>query len=148
MKHLCKLNYNKEMAKREVNLLKEKISSHITSHPFQSESIAQSSLIDTVKDSCKRQQLYQQSKNVAEEARTQMMATYMECAEEQMKQCQKQHDIELKDIWNMQKSLPIDQQLTTLMQNLTEQRLVNITAQIECMYKFKTQLFRLKQTIH
>jgi hypothetical protein len=149
MKHLCKLKRNQELTKYEVNLLKEKISTYLPSHPFERESIiAQSSLIDHISNPRIRQQLYEQYKNVAEQARTNMMTVYMKCAEGQKQQCQNQYDIGLKEIYDIEKTLLSHQRLTKAMWDLIEHILANISARIECVYKFKRQLFHLKSNIH
>ncbi|CAF1344517.1 unnamed protein product [Adineta steineri] len=148
MERLCKLKCDQDMTKYEVILLKEKISIHLASHPFERESIAQSPLINSIRDTKVREQVYKQYKNTAEQARIKMMTIYMECAEGQKQQCQTQYDIEMKEAYKIQRDLPSDQQLTKLMWNLIEQRLTNISARIECIYKFKTRLFHLQSTIH
>ncbi|CAF1389602.1 unnamed protein product [Adineta steineri] len=148
MKRLCKLKCDQDMTKYEVILLKEKITIHLASHPFERESIAQSPLINSIRDTKVREQVYKQYKNTAEQARIKMMTIYMECAEGQKQQCQTQYDIEMKEAYKIQRDLPSDQQLTKLMWNLIEQRLTNISARIECIYKFKTRLFHLQSTIH
>jgi len=149
MKRLCQLKYHQEMTKYEVNLLNEKILTYIPSHPFERESIiGQSSLIDRICNPRIRQQLYKQYKNVAEQARNNMMTVYMKCAEGQKQQCQIQYDIVLKEIYDMEKTLPSNQRLTKTMWNLIEQLLANISAHMECIYKFKRQLFHLKSNIH
>jgi hypothetical protein len=137
------------MTKNEVNFLKQQISIHITSHPFAKQKfIAHLSIIDDIRDPIIRRQLYQQYKETAEQARIKMMKITLECAEEQREQCQQQFNIEVKQIWDMEKTLPSEQQLTQMMRDLIEQRLANITARIECLYKFKIQLHHIKSNIH
>jgi hypothetical protein len=149
MTHLCKLKRHQELTKYEVNLLKEKISTYLPSHPFERESsITQSSLIDRISTPKIRQQLYTQYKNVAEQARNNMMTVYMKCAEEQKQQCQIQYDMKLKEIYDIEKTLPSYQRLTKTMWDLIEHILANMSARIECLYKFKRQLFHLKLNIH
>ncbi|CAF1427995.1 unnamed protein product [Adineta steineri] len=149
MKNLCKLKLNQEMTKHEVNLLKENILTYIPSHPFERESsIAQTSFIDRIHNPKIRQQLYKQYKNVAEQARNSMMTVYMNCAEGQKQQCQIQYDIGLKNIYDTENNHPSHQRLTKSMWDLIEHLSANITARIECLYKFKKQLFQLKSNIH
>ncbi len=149
MERLCQLKYNQEMTKYEVNLLKEKISIYIPSHPFERESIiGQSSLIDRISNPKIRQQLFKQYKNVAEQARNSMMNVYMKCAEGQKQQCQIQYDIVLKEMYALEKTLPSNQRLTKTMWELIEQLLANMSARIECVYKIKRQLLHLKSNIH
>ncbi|CAF2960762.1 unnamed protein product [Rotaria sp. Silwood2] len=139
------------MTKHEVNFLKVKISSHIVSQPFERQSIAKSSWIDGIRDSRTRQELYQRYKNVAEQARSNIMTAYIECAEGQkqqcQQQCQQQYDLAVKEIRDIQKTLPSDQPLTEAMRNLIQPHLANISKCIECIYKLKAQLFHLKSKI-
>jgi hypothetical protein len=72
----------------------------------------------------------------------------MKSIEEQMDYCEKHFNNEMHDIWKINRTLPQNQQLTASMLNLIEQRLINITARIECIYKFKNQLFDIKLNIH
>jgi len=134
------------MTKHEANFLKQQIPIHIASHPFEKEPIAQLSLINDIGDPIIRQQLYKQYKETAEQGRKNMMAVYLECAEAQKDQCQQQLDVETKQIWDNETALPSEEQqpLTPMMRNLIDQRLANITARIECLYKFKIQLFQIK----
>jgi len=148
MKRLGKLKYNQEMTKFEVNYLKEKISSHITSHPFEREPIAKSTLIDSIHNSRLQQELYKNYRNVAEQARNQMMSLYMESTEEQKQRCQQQYDLAMEEMWTFEKTLPSNQKLTETMQDLIKQRLDNITVHVECLYKFKIQLLRLNSNMH
>ena len=144
VKHLCKLQYDQEMTKHEANFLKQQIPIHITSHPFEKESIAQLSFLDDIHDPIIRQQLYKQYKESAEQARMKMVDIYLECAEAQKNRCQQQFNVELKQMWNNETALPSEQQLTPMMRNLIDQRLANITARIKCLYKFKIQLLQTK----
>ena len=149
MKRLCKLKSNQERTQYEVNLLKEKISTYIPSHPFERESIiAQSSLIDRISNPNIRQQRYKHYKHVAEQARNNMMTVSMQCAEGQKQQCQIQYDIALKEICDKEKILPSNQRLTKVMWDLIKQLSENISARIACVYKFKKQLFHLKSNNH
>ena len=76
-----------------------------------------------------------------------MTTVYLECAEVQRSRCQQKFDDEAKQLWNTDKTLPFQQQLTSMMRNLIEQRLANITARIECLYKLKLQLLQTKSNI-
>lgn len=145
MKQLCKLKYDQEITKHEANFLKQQIPQHMNSHPFEKELlIGQLSLIDDIDDLLRRQQLYKQYKDTAEQGRTKIMALYLECAETQKNHCEKQFNKEAKEIWDTEKTLPSEQQLTPIMRTLINQRLANITARIECLYKFKIQLVKVQ----
>jgi hypothetical protein len=64
-----------------------------------------------------------------------------------MQQCQKQFDVEMKQLWKTERTLPTEQQLTSTMQNLIDQHLTNISARIECIYKFKFNLLQNKLNV-
>ena len=127
------------MAKYELHLLKQQISSHISSHPFEHESIAKSSVLDNIQDLTLRQQLYKQYKDVAEKGRNKMMTLYMETIERQMIEFHKQFDIEMEEMWKRQKTISVELQLTETMLNLSNQRLINITTYFKTLYKLKSE---------
>ncbi|CAF1241698.1 unnamed protein product [Rotaria sordida] len=60
IKRLCKLKYDQEMTKHEMNFLKQQIPIYLASHQFEHESIAQSSLINSISGQRMRENLYQQ----------------------------------------------------------------------------------------
>ena len=134
------------MTKHAAHFLKQQqIPIYLASHPFEKhQPIAQFSLIADIHDPIIRQQLYKQYKDTAEQGRMNMMTVYLECAEVQRSRCQQKFDSEVKERWNTEKTLPFQQQLIGMMRNLIEQRLANITARIECLYKFKLQLLQTK----
>ena len=146
MKYLCKLKYYQEMTKYEVNFLKEKTSTHRFSHPFECESMVKS--FSTIQTSEIRQELYQQYKTVAEQARNYLMTISMECAQQQKQHYHKEFETAMKEMWEKEKTLPYDHRLTIRMQQLLQQRFDDISARIECLYKFKMQLFCLRSHIH
>jgi len=145
VKCLCRLKYEQETTKYEVDFLKQQIPLHIASHPFEKQSIANLPLLDDIHDPILRQDLYQQYKQTVEEGRQKMMAISLECANAQKVQCLQQFQSEMTKLWTMEKTLPFNQKLTKIMQNLIEQRLENIAARVQCLYKFKSQLLHAKQ---
>ncbi|CAF1651512.1 unnamed protein product, partial [Adineta ricciae] len=124
MKRLCQLKSNQEMTKHEVDLLRLKISSHLTTHLFECESIASSALINSITNKKLQKQYYEQYKAIAEQSRTKMMNDYMECAESQKQQAQHYYETEMKIVQE-------SQQLTSSMWNIVKQRLANINARVE-----------------
>ena len=135
------------MTEHEANFLKQQIPVHIASRPFEKESIAQLSLIDDIHDPVLRQQLYKLYKEAAEQGRIKMMNIYLECAQTQSDRCEQQLNVEIKQTWNTEKTLPPEQKLTQMMRNLIDQRLANITSRIQCFYKFKIQLHQMKLNV-
>lgn len=147
MKRLCKLKYNQEITKHELILLNEKISLYCQSHPFQCESIAKLSCVNEIRNIHSKQQLYNQYKSVAEHARNNMMNIYRECAEGQHQQCQEKFEVSIKEIQDIQISLPLNEQLTATMWTIIQERLAHISTHVEYLYQLKAQLFRLKSNV-
>ena len=111
--------------------MKGKISLHLNSHPFQCESIARLSCIDSMHDLQTKQQSYNQYKNVAEQARNNMMVTYAECAEEQKQHYQYQYEVAMKEIQDIQRNLSFNEQLTDSMWTIIHQHLDLVSTHIE-----------------
>ena len=139
VKRLCKLKYRQEITRHEVDLIKRRIPMHLSRHQC-----ASSPLLDSITDPHMRQQLLRQYMDAAEQARTRMMADTMECADTQMRQCAKQFDAAIKDMWHGQRSLPFDQRLTKVMCELIEQRLTNIHNRLERVYALLTHQLLLE----
>jgi len=145
IKCLCKLKYNQEITKHEANFLKQQIPINLTTQPFEKHFIAtQVSFLNDISDPILRQQFYQQYKETAEQARIKMISTILECAEAQRDRYQQELKLETNQLWDAEKLRPSNQQLTPMMRNLINQRLDNISARIECIYKLKLQLFQAK----
>ena len=136
------------MARHEMNLLKRGIPLHVASYSFENEPAAQSAFIDSINEPDIRQQLHKQYTNATEQAATDMMTAYMKSAEVQVYQSEKEFDVAIQEMWSVRKSLPPDQQSSQVMIDLIEQRCVNISKRLECMYKFKIELFHVKSNAH
>ena len=106
--------------------------------------IGQSPLLDSIQDPRMKERLYQEYKNVAEQARNNMMTLSMACAEEQKRQCHEDYEIAVTAMLNSRKKLTTDPKITQPMCDLIQQRLANIGARIECEYSFKTLLVQLR----
>ena len=137
MKVSCKLKYDQEMSKHELNLLRQRIPLYLN---YDRRSSQYPSFIHCINDNYMRQQLFTEYKNLTEQIRTNLMAIHVECAKAYIQQCNKQFNVEMDEIWKVNKSLPSNQKLTPIMRNLMDQRLENIRACLQCTYKFKTQL--------
>ncbi|CAF4172508.1 unnamed protein product, partial [Rotaria magnacalcarata] len=68
----------------------------------------------------------------------------LDLIKQHMHQCQKQFNKEFEHMWHNQKTLSPDQRLTSTMVHLIDQRLANIDARLECIYKLKAQLLKIK----
>ena len=133
------------MSKHELDLLRQRIPLYLNYH---TRSGQYPSFIHCINDNNIREQLFSQSENLTEQVRTNLMTVQVECAEAYMQQCNKQFNIEMDEIWKVNKSLPSNQKLTSIMRNLMDQRLENIRACLQCTYKFKTQLAHVTSNIN
>lgn len=143
MERLCQSKYRQEMTRHEAIFLKQRQLSHSIIYPFKHESIAQSAVIDHIRHNSEiRKQLYREYQHVAEQARNTMMTLSIECAEVQQQQYHQQYQSQLNEIEKHQNTLLIDQRLTSSMWYMIKQRLTNMTAHIECIYRFKIELIQ------
>ena len=76
---------------------------------------------------------------MADQARTRMMAVYVECAESQMRQAAMDFD----QLWKQ--CVKSDQRLPSTVLYVLDQRFDLIHAKIACHYRYRTELFRYHQ---
>ncbi|CAF5083605.1 unnamed protein product, partial [Rotaria magnacalcarata] len=100
--------------------------------------------IDSIQDITVRKKSSKHYIEVAEQAKDDIMILARDTAEGQMRQYQKQYNMEMNQVWQHEKTLPLDQRLTSTMIHLMEKRLANIDARVEYIYKCKAQLFQIK----
>ncbi|CAF1336806.1 unnamed protein product [Adineta steineri] len=148
VEHLCKLKSNHERLRCELNLLKDKIPTYLSIHSFDSQSIIESPLINTIRNPSLRQQLYILYKNLMEQIKSKMLNVYLESIEQQMDDYHMKFNKEIDNLWEINKTLAQNQQLTSIMQNLIDQRLANIISRTKCIHKYKTELFDIKPNNH
>jgi len=146
-KHLCKFKYEEAVTKYHFNLLKQCIPARLNSNSFQNQLIGTPSVIDNIQDVTMRKKLSKQYTEVTEQAKTHIILLAQDTAEGQMRQYQKQYIMEMNQVWQHEKMLPSDQRLTSTMIHLMEQRLANIDARLEYIYKCKAQLFQLNTNV-
>lgn len=146
MNDVCRSKYTQELAEQELHLLKQKIAYYNSpSQSFDSSPMAHSLLNDlSIQDQQLQQEYYQQCKAIAEECRTNLFTLYVQAAEDQRKECKKQHEADTKKIFSsLHHSSKDDKErkLSPIMIELIDQRCQKITARIRCIYAFKAQSF-------
>ena len=142
---LCKLKHVQETTKNIVHFLKETNTIYLSSYPpFDSHAIVQAPMINSIWKPSLQQELFMHYKMITELARLNQLDIYMKSLEEQMNYYEKQLHSIIDKIWKLNKSLPSHQQLTPTMLKLIDQRFNNMTAYIECIYKFKRHLIHLR----
>lgn len=125
-------------------MLKDKIPMHLSLHPFDSQSIVQLPFTNKMSKPTLQQQLYFQYKTIMKEVKMNRLNNYFSSFERQICHYQQQFQQEMNEIERINRSLPRNQQLSGIMRTLIDERLANITARTESMYKFKEELFHLK----
>ena len=128
-----------------MNFLEETNPMYLSNHPpFDSHAIVQAPMINSIWNPSLQQELFIHYKIITELARLNQLDIYMKSLQEQMNYYEKQLNSIIDKIWKLNKSLPSNQQLTSTMLKLIDQRFNNMTAYSECIYKFKRQLIHLK----
>jgi hypothetical protein len=70
-----------------------------------------------------------------------MFNIYISSAKTQMQHYQREHNNEIKRMWQDQRSLPQDQKLTRIMLDLLEKRADVIEERIKCIYNYRAETF-------
>ncbi|CAF4336398.1 unnamed protein product [Rotaria magnacalcarata] len=146
-KRLCKFKYEEAVTKYHFNSLKQYIPARLASNSFQNQFMGKPSIIDSIQDITVRKKLSKHYIEVAEQAKTDIMILARDAAERQMRQYQKQYNMEMNQVWQHEKILSTGQRLTSTMIHLMEKRLANIDARVEYIYKCKAQLFQLNTNV-
>ncbi|CAF1364388.1 unnamed protein product [Adineta steineri] len=136
-KHLYDVRYKQDVTREEVQLVKQRIY-HYNNSPRSKLQISHPRFITTISNQDFQQQLNNQLTNAVEQAKNDILNLYVKTAETQMEHYGKQYyDKELDKIFVGRKSLPVDQQLTTIMVNLLEERADNRKERIKYVNQFK-----------
>ncbi|CAF2087086.1 unnamed protein product [Rotaria magnacalcarata] len=144
LKRLCKYKYEETITKYEFNLFKNQIPEHCLSNSVQNQHRANSSLVATAHSAMIQEKFFKQYVEVESHTSTNKVTISLDLIKQHMHQCQKQFNKEFEHMWHNQKTLSPDQRLTSTMVHLIDQRLANIDARLECIYKLKAQLLKIK----
>ena len=141
MKDVCVSRYEQETTEQELNLLQQQMIyyTNTPSQSFQQSTIASCSVIDSIPDPTIRQQLYQQYRQAAEQARVEIFNLYRQSAAEQRDEYKKKHDQNLEKMFLTRRSLIEAEQLPKIMIDLIVLRCQKMSERIKCIYKFKIQ---------
>ncbi len=147
MKEICHSKYEQETSEQEYHFLKYQMNYHINSpnQSFECSPLAQSTttlLLDSIPNVNIRQQLFQQYKGIAEQARNDLFQVYMKSAEEQRQEYAKKYEENIEKMWSVFRH-PIDnnQTISPIMIQLIDQRCQKISEHVQPIYKFKTKSF-------
>lgn len=125
-----------------MQLLERRITSHQhhqSSPSFDSLPISHVSLFDSIDNADVREQLYTQYRQVIEQSGMDILNLYVNSGKTQMQHYQREHTNEIKRVWQVQRSLPLDSKLTDIMMDLLEKRVDVIVERIKCIYNYRAQ---------
>ena len=131
-KQLCHAKYQEEITKQEFHLLKQQIANQETASPFIE--LSEETFFNTIEDQHIRRRIHDQYKNIAQQAKDDMLKLTLSSVETQMTRYHQQFNGKLKQFWLEQRSLPYDQRLSHRMLDLIEQRYQNIVESVQCLY--------------
>ena len=112
-----------------------------SSQSFDRSPIADNPLINSIQNQHIRQELLQQYKEIAEQSRANIFTLYTKTAEEQREEYKKNHETNLKKMWNAYHSSSDNEKISPRMLDLMHQRCIKISERIKCLYKCKAQSF-------
>ncbi|CAF4548417.1 unnamed protein product [Rotaria socialis] len=134
-KHLYDARYKQDVTREEVQLVNERITYYNKNSSKLHQQVSHPTFISTIINQDAQQRLYDQLTAAVEQAKVDMLNLYVKTADIQMKNYDKQYNKELNKMFieRNQKSLPIEQQLTSIMLNLLEKRADNKKERIKCI---------------
>lgn len=139
------LKYKQEITKNNVDFLNQTIPIHLsTDPPFDGRSLVQAPMINSIYKPSLQQELYRDYKIITQHNREHRLNNYMKILEDQICHYDKSFNRIIDKIYRINSSVEPDQQLTSIMLKIIDQRLNNITTFIRTIYKFKRQLVALK----
>lgn len=136
-KHLCRVKYEQEKAKYELDYLKQQIFIYRTCYAFEHESIQMASTLNNHRYNPAICHRYYKS---IEQARTKMINSFLANANMKRQHFDKRFQLEMQHFCEREEVLSPRHKLTIKMQQLIDRCLRNITKHVECIYKFKNQL--------
>ncbi|CAF1383669.1 unnamed protein product [Rotaria sordida] len=146
-KNLTQAKYEKETAKFDVAILKQRIAYNHLPQSFESLKIPAPILLDKIVDTNIRQNLMNQCEKILQRTTSDMMIVYIATAEEKMNEYQKKFDSDFIKMKENQRSGPSHEKLTQTMLDIMERRFKNINERLIHLYKLKLRFFVKAPTI-
>lgn len=144
MNQACRRQYDQETSEQGYQLLRQQIHHRQTSpnHAFECSPLGRSTtrLLGSIPDTDRRQQIFQQYKNLVEQARDELFQVDIKFLDEARKELRMKYEEIIKTMWTAHRH-PKDQiqTISSLMIQMITQRCEKISERIRCMYKFNAQ---------
>ncbi|CAF4216235.1 unnamed protein product, partial [Rotaria sordida] len=145
--NLTQAKYEKETAKFDVAILKQRIFYYHLPQSFESLKIPPPISFNTITDTMTRQRLKDRCEKILQRTKSEMMMIYIATAEAKMDEYQKKFDSDLDKMKENQCSDSSHKKLTQTMLNITERRFKNINERLIYLYKLKLRFFVKAPTV-
>ncbi|CAF1336883.1 unnamed protein product [Rotaria sordida] len=131
----------KETAKFEVAILKQRAIHNHLPKSFQSLDIPTSISLNNINDPRIRQQLYEKCEKILQKTKSEMMLVYIAVAETKMNETKEKFNKDMADMQDIQHSGPHTKRLTQNMVAIMNRRFQNINERLVNLYKLKLHYF-------
>ncbi|CAF4263916.1 unnamed protein product, partial [Rotaria sordida] len=145
--NLTQAKYEKETAKFDVAILKQRIVYTHLPTSFHTLQIPVPISLDTITDTMTRQHLKDRCEKILQRTKSEMMMIYITTAEAKMNEYEKRFDTDLAKMKENQSSDSSYKRLTQTMLNIMERRFQNINERLTCLYKLKLRFFVKAPTV-
>ncbi|CAF1290998.1 unnamed protein product [Rotaria sordida] len=139
--NLAQAKYEKETAKFDVAILKQRIVYNHLPTSFHTLQIPVPISLDTITDTMTRQHLKDRCEKILQRTKSEMVMVYITTAEAKMNEYEKRFNTDLAKMKENQCSGPSHKKLTQTMLNIMERRFQNINERLTCLYKLKLRFF-------
>lgn len=140
-KNLTRRKFDKEKAKMEVAILKQRIVYNHLPSTFDSLRIPLPISLDTISDERIRQRLTHRHEQLLQRTKSDLMIIYIKTAEAKFEEYRKIFDTDMAQYKENQRSGPSHKRLTRTMIDIMERRFANINERLICLYQLKIRFF-------
>ena len=141
MDRLYQLQYDLETAKQHVALLKQRVTYPTSSKSLNAIDRSLALSFRTIEDRTLRQRLSDRHEKIVHQTRTDLLGIWIARTEATWRQCQKDFDTGMAQLWQDYRQLSSDQRITQIMIHLIDQRLAGVIERFQAIYDFKMKYF-------
>lgn len=143
MKKICQSKYEQETSEQECQFLKQQIdyynspSHQSLEHAMLAQAIT--TMTGTIENVEIRQQFFNQYKDIALQARSDLLQIYTTVCEEEKEDYKKKFEENVKNLYKDDRFIDGNRNLSLVLIQIIDQRCEKISERIKCVYKFKVQ---------
>ena len=147
MQQLCQSKYEQELSEQELNFFQQRINySNASRQSFDQTTLVPLTVINFIENLEIRQQLYDQYKTIAEQAKVDLYNLNLQTALEQRHKATLKYEDQMNKL-SSDHTLVETTKLSSSMRNLIEERCKKIDERVQCIYKYKLERFLLKSNM-